>query len=142
MKTMLFSVLTFIALTACGNAPKKQSTDAAPKNCVEVLSFHGKQRCATCIAIEKSTKEVVEKEFAQQIKDGKIYFRIIDISKPENEALADKYEVTWSSLLINKLQDGEETVNNLTEFAFANARSNPEKFKVGLKAEIEKLLTE
>lgn len=31
------------------------------KNYVEVLYFHGKQRCATCIAIEKYAREVVEK---------------------------------------------------------------------------------
>ena len=29
------------------------------KNYVEVLYFHGKQRCATCIAIEKYAREVV-----------------------------------------------------------------------------------
>lgn len=31
------------------------------KNYVEVLYFHGKQRCATCIAIEKYAREVVKK---------------------------------------------------------------------------------
>lgn len=36
----------------------------------------------------------------------------------------------------------KERVRNLTQFAFANARTNPDKFKAGLKAEIEKLLAE
>ena len=35
-----------------------------PSTYVEVLYFHGKQRCATCICIEKYAREVVEKQFA------------------------------------------------------------------------------
>lgn len=31
---------------------------------VEVLYFHGKQRCATCRAIEKYTKDVVDNDLA------------------------------------------------------------------------------
>lgn len=38
--------------------------NVAAGDCVEVLCFHGKQRCATCIAIERNTREVLEKEFA------------------------------------------------------------------------------
>lgn len=39
---------------------------------VEVLYFHGKQRCATCMAIEQQAREVVEKDFANEQKSGKI----------------------------------------------------------------------
>ena len=35
---------------------------------VEVMYFHGKQRCATCMAIEKYAREVVEKDFANEKK--------------------------------------------------------------------------
>jgi hypothetical protein len=53
---------------AGGDACKGQGTCAgqnvAAGDCVEVLCFHGKQRCATCIAIERNTREVLEKEFA------------------------------------------------------------------------------
>ena len=45
------------------------------KNYVEVLYFHGKQRCATCIAIEKYAREVVEKDFANEQKN--LNFRLI-----------------------------------------------------------------
>ena len=34
---------------------------------VEVLYFHGKQRCVTCKAIEKYTREVVYTDFADQV---------------------------------------------------------------------------
>lgn len=64
---------------------------------VEVLYFHGKQRCATCMAIEKNAAETVETLFADEVKKGTLVFRSVDISAPENEQLADAYEVTWSS---------------------------------------------
>lgn len=142
MRTILLAVLAALMLTACGNNPRKTTALDPQSDGVEVLCFHGAQRCATCIAIENGAKEVVETQFADRIEKGKIRFRIIDLTQSEGEALADKYEVTWSSLFVNRWQDGKETVNNLTEFAFANARSNPAKFKAELKAEIEKLLAE
>ena len=58
------------------------------KNYVEVLYFHGKQRCATCIAIEKYAREVVKKDFADERKKGRVVFRVVDISTSEGEKIA------------------------------------------------------
>lgn len=136
----LFLLLVSVAFTACGQPSGAQVAEPAPMaDGVEVLSFHTKQRCPTCVAIERLTREVVETDFAAQLADRRLVFRILDIS--ENEALADKYEITWSSLLVNRSENGVSSVNDLTKFAFANARTHPEKFKAELKAEIGKQLT-
>lgn len=143
MKKVLFALLAIIALCSCGNsqnANAQTTTKATQKEYVEVLYFHGKQRCITCNAIEKLTKEVVEKDFAQQVKDGKVVFRVIDISTKEGEKIADKYEVTWSSLFINKWKDGKETKNNMTDFGFSYAKGSPDVFKAGVKKKIEEQL--
>ena len=47
------------------------------------------------MAIETGVKEVLETDFAGQVGAGEVRFRIIDVAKPENGALADKYEVAW-----------------------------------------------
>lgn len=143
MKKLLFILLAVIGLTSCGNnqtANAQTSTKATQKEYVEVLYFHGKQRCITCNAIEKLTKEVIDKDFAGQLKDGKIIFKVIDISTKEGEKIADKYEVTWSSLFINNWKDGKETKNNMTEFGFSYAKGSPDVFKAGVKKKIEELL--
>lgn len=138
MKKLLL-LLVAAAFVACGQTPKNKTTvSTVQTDGVEVLSFHTKKRCPTCIAIEQRAREVVETDFAAQLADGKLVFRVVDIS--EDEALADKYEVTWSSLLVTQRKNGGESVNDLTKFAFANARTNPEKFKAELKTVIEKLL--
>ena len=122
---------------ACGqSSSNKSDKPQVRQNGVEVLSFHAKKRCPTCIAIEQLTREVVESEFATQLADSSLVLRVVDIA--ENEELADQYEITWSALLVNRYKDGKD----LTRFAFANARTNPEKFKAELKAQIEKMLAE
>ena len=124
MKRGLILLLSAVFM-ACGqSSSNKSDKPQVRQNGVEVLSFHAKKRCPTCIAIEQLTREVVESEFA------------------ENEELADQYEITWSALLVNRYKDGKESVTDLTRFAFANARTNPEKFKAELKAQIEKMLAE
>lgn len=143
MKKLLFILLAVIGLTSCGNnqnANTQTSTQATQKEVIEVLYFHGKQRCITCNAIEKRTKEVIDKDFAQQLKDGKIVFKVIDISTKEGEKIADKYEVTWSSLYINKWKDGKEAKNNMTDFGFSYAKGSPDVFKAGIKKKIDELL--
>jgi disulfide oxidoreductase YuzD len=57
-----------------------------------VIIIYGKQRCPTCLAIEKNTKELLQTSFANELKDGSVVFRQIDISLDENEQIADKYE--------------------------------------------------
>lgn len=145
MKKLLFVLVVFLGLVGCGNNQRAGSAgevagNDAPKDGVEVLYFHGKQRCITCNAIEKLTQEVVEQNFAQPLNEGKITFQSIDLSTPEGEKLADKYEVTWSSLFINQWQNGKETRNNFTDFGFSHAKGSPEVFKAGVKKKIEELL--
>lgn len=47
------------------------SAQTTTETYVEVLYFHGKQRCVTCKAIEKYTKEVINTHFASMMKKGK-----------------------------------------------------------------------
>ena len=139
-KVMLFLTL-IIGLISC-NGGEATTANAAEsvKDHVEVIYFHGKQRCATCMAIEKEAKAVVEQQFANDVKNGKVVFRTIDISDPKNEGLVNKYEVSWSSLYLTSFKNGKETRQNLTDFGFGNARSKPEVFKKGLAEKINAAL--
>lgn len=134
MKRFLFLIVLCITIVSCNMNVKNENADKVQAETtindhVEVLYFHGKQRCATCIAIETNTKAAIGEKFAEQIKKGELVFKIIDISKEENEKIAEKYEVTWSSLFIVKYKNGQEESKNMTDFAFANARKSPEVFK-------------
>lgn len=143
MKRSLFFILAAlfcIVLSVDAQSVRKASRTVAPKTIVEVLYFHGKQRCPTCMAIEKYAKEVISKDFAAQCKRGQVRYKEVDISTSQGEKIADKYHVTWSSLYVNQWKNGKESRNDLTRFAFENARSNTSAFKSELKNRINKLL--
>ena len=142
MKKELLMIALCVGMVACGNGNAKNESKAEKqmkKDVVEVLYFHGKQRCATCMAIEKSTKELMESTFAEKLKNGKLVFKSVDIT--QEETLADKYEVSWSSLIIVDYdKNGKEEATNMTEFAFGNARTNPDNFKKGVAEQISTML--
>ena len=138
----LFLIAISLLLLSCSGKPKTENKQevSAQGDRVEVIYFHGKQRCVTCRAIEQLTNEVLEATFRNQIDKGAVVYKVIDISKKENGQIADKYEVTWSSLFVNGWKDGKENVNNMTEFSFSNARKSPDKFKEGIKNKVDELL--
>ena len=144
MKNLFYTLIAAILLISCGNSTEKKtetaSTDVKQADRIEVLYFHGAQRCVTCKAIEVNTKALLDSLYSNEIASGKIVYKIIDISQKENEKVADKYEVTWSSLFVNRWKNGTEEVNNMTEFGFTNAKSNPDSFKNGIKSKIDELL--
>lgn len=145
MKKILFLLTVCMALISCSMSSKNETSsptqnEVAAKDHVEVLYFHGKQRCMTCMAIESNTKAAMEAHFATQMEKGDVVFRIIDISQKENEKIAEKYEVTWSSLFVVQHKRGKETAQNMTEFAFGNARKSPDAFKAGIVKTVNDLL--
>ena len=130
-----------LSIIACGESKTKQESVVSEKkneNYVEILYFHGKQRCATCVAIEENTKQLIEERFSEQISKGELVFKTIDIN--ENETLADKYEITWSSLLVVDNENEKEIVEDLTNFAFTNALNSPDEFKEGVSKQINNML--
>lgn len=145
LKIISYKVLGLPALfVACGNGAKKKAVSEEKSQLtgdrVEVLYFHGAQRCVTCNAIEAETKALLDSVYAKEIKAGKVVFKEVDISKKENEKLADKYEVTWSSLFVNGWKEGQETVNNMTDFAFSYVKAAPDTFRKGVREKVDSLL--
>ena len=139
MKKLIWVVTLFamsLSLATCGQRQTRTEQNAADKGVVQVLYFHGSQRCATCRALEAKTIELLETEYAQAQNEGKIVFKSIDFSEPEGEAVADRYEVAWSSLILDK----EGTTADLTDMGFRYARTEPETFKANLKQELDKML--
>ena len=108
-----------------GKATLKSSPD------VTVYYFHVTRRCPTCMAVEQTAKDFVEKTY----KDGKVTFKAVNVDDEKNAELAGKYQAAGSLLLVvagNKTED-------LTADAFKYARSTPEKLEAGLKETIAKL---
>lgn len=124
----------FLFLLACATMVIAQGP------AVDVLYFHGAQRCITCRSIEKLTKEVLQENFAKELKSGKVTFTVVDISEPTSEKIAKEYKVTWSSLFVNKWDGANEKRNNLTQMGFSYAKNQPAEFKKRFKQVMDDLL--
>ena len=129
-KILLMVIMCVIALAA----------SAQTNDCVEVIHFHGKQRCPTCMAIEKHAREVVEHDFARQKKLGKVKFMVIDINSAEGRKIAKDYRVSYSSLFLNSRRGGKQSRTDITRFAFKNARKHTDVFKKEIADKINELL--
>lgn len=101
---------------------------------VEVLYFHGKRRCATCLALERLSREVVTQDYAEACRAGRVRYRVVDVTTADGVKTARAYRVTGSALYVNRWRDGKEMRRNLTREGFATARRNPEGFKQTLRA--------
>ncbi|MDD2278248.1 MAG: nitrophenyl compound nitroreductase subunit ArsF family protein [Bacteroidales bacterium] len=141
-KKILFLAIAVTAFTllSCGGSAEKQSTkpesvEVAESAKVMVYYFHGKQRCKTCLAIQKVAEQTINEKFAEN-KDVK--FIELDYSDKANEALVEKYQVANSSLIIVS-GDG---FTDLTNIAFANAIRNPNELKEKIVAEVNNYLNQ
>ena len=144
MKQILMLAASLMLLFSCGK-PKGKTAAVADdpqlrENRVEVLVFYGARRCATCHAIEDVSKVFIEENFSAELADGRLVYRTIDISLPENAAIAEKYQVASSSLIVSRRRGEEEQVQDLTRMAFSTARVAPDQFKAGLQEVIQPLL--
>lgn len=109
-------------------------------NSIDVVCFYGKNRCITCRHIEQYSKELINSIYKTQENNGEINFKTVDFSTKEGEKIADKYQITFSSLLLIKHINGKESVTDMTDFAFSTAKEQEKEFKDGLKTKIDSLL--
>ncbi|MCM1041663.1 MAG: nitrophenyl compound nitroreductase subunit ArsF family protein [Bacteroides sp.] len=107
---------------------------------VEVLYFHGAQRCRTCVALQNAAKEVVDAKFSKELKSGRVAFREIDLSSKEGGKLGDKYEIAWSSLIIVRHEEKKEKVADLTDDGFRYAVNNKDKIQSLIAQKISEFL--
>lgn len=127
-KSVLIGLMAIAILTACGQAgSNKESKEIASEqtavqpteaSVVHVYYFHGKQRCKTCIAVEKVTKETIEKAYADH---KNVRFVEIDTEDKANAELIERYQIAWNALIIEK---GDNRID-ITKEGFANAVNTP-----------------
>lgn len=137
MKKATLILMLIAILAGCKQNNKKAENNTAQTTIytttVNVYYFHGKQRCKTCIAVGDVAKATIAKDYAG---NNKVVFTEINTSEKGNEALAEKYEVTWNALIIAK---GENAVE-ITDQAFATAVENPQSLENLIKEEVNNRL--
>lgn len=114
---------------------KTSATSTSATDHLEVYAFHGTRQCTTCKNMKANTKATLDKYFSEDLKSGKIVFRIIDVDDTANEKLAEKFQATGTALMINKVVNGKDNIIDWSDFAFEKA-NDANVFIPELKAKI------
>jgi hypothetical protein len=134
-------LILFIFLGMIGISGRAQSkVPGSPRLKVKVFYFHPNERCPIDESIEANAKAVIQSYFAKETGNGTLVFRVLNTDDKANAEVVSKFDINAQALYIVRLDKGKEIQNDLTRFAFDFSKSNPGKFKAGLKAEIGKAL--
>ena len=106
---------------------------------VVVYYFHGNVRCTTCKKIEKYSREAVEHYFPNELKNGKLVFRTMNVEEAANHHYIQDYQLFSKSLVVSLEKQGKEvTWKNLTDVW--KLVGDKDKFFQYVQDEVEKFL--
>ncbi len=139
----LISLITFM-LSCSSNEQTKESkskvaqdetnnetpTDIVKVEKASLVYFHFTKRCATCNAIKSVSEELVE-NYAD-----KADYTEYNLDEADGEEMGKKMNADGQTYY---LVFGDNKID-LTEEAFLNAKSNPDKFKAILKEKLDAVL--
>jgi hypothetical protein len=116
---------------------KPQSTSAV---IIEVYYFHPNERCPIDQSIEENTVKLMYGTYGKEIKAGTIKFAVINTDDKSQAKTVSRFDINAQALYVVKWTNGKEVKTDLTHFAFDYGQTNPDKFRTGLKVEIDKAL--
>lgn len=93
------------ALTAVAPAADAPVADAAEEKLI-VYYLHKTVRCVTCNSIEAMTQEVLQTQFSDELRAGRVEWRTANMD--ENPDLARRFDVASSSVVLVSLHGGQE----------------------------------
>ncbi|MGC8785234.1 MAG: nitrophenyl compound nitroreductase subunit ArsF family protein [Armatimonadota bacterium] len=75
---------------------------------VVLYYFHTTFRCASCLTIEKTARQVVSERFKKQVDSGGLQFYPVDVEEPQNRHYIEDYQLYSKSLVLVEYRDGKE----------------------------------
>jgi hypothetical protein len=136
MKQINLLILAFLLF---GGSYAQEIKKESKKLYIEINYFHRTTRCKTCMSIQKNIQKVLDEDFANEVKSGKLSFHLIDFQEMTDTAKINKYSVEDPTLVITRFKKGKEKTKNLTDFAFDNSLHNGKVFRDGFRDEINEM---
>ena len=75
---------------------------------VTVYYFHGDFRCSSCHSIEQNTDTAIKTNFAQDLENGKLIYKVINIDSEENKHYIEDYGLYTKSVVLSLVKNGKE----------------------------------
>jgi len=106
---------------------------------IVVTYFHTNKRCKSCKLIESMSHDILTKDFKDQLADGRIEWRTVNVSKSENKHFVDKYELYAQSVVISELIGGREVRWSNLDQVWQLLRK-PDEFYTYIRTEVQTFL--
>jgi hypothetical protein len=148
-KVQLFGLATMLLLTiglvsACKvpseNTNGQPTVTPSAQDVVEVVYFHRAQRCAGCIHAQDTTEYTLNTYFADELENGEIVFMALNLQDANNSAMVQKFGAYTSSLFLNDVEGGADSIEELTDIWFV--LWDDEEFVDTVKTAIEECLAD
>lgn len=110
---------------------------AAPTTRLRAYYMHGAIRCTTCNQIERTAKELLDAEFGTELASGRITWRQVNFE--QEPALAKRYDVSASTLVLAQEVDGKETAFRTLDEVWTLV-GKPADFKAYVRRNVRELL--
>lgn len=146
MRKLLAMFVSVFSLAVCGllvlgiQLPAEGAAgEKSPEPTVTVYYFHTNVRCATCHKLEALAREVVERDFAQELKSGKLQWKMVNMQEEENKHFVSDFQLVTKSVVLVEQVDGKQTRwKNLPKIW--ELVMNQEKYQQYVRSELEAFL--
>jgi hypothetical protein len=91
------------------SAARAKSQPSMPDRTVVAYYFHGNFRCQTCRKIEAFSGEAVRSGFPEDLKAGRLEWRVINVEEPGNEHFIQDYQLFSKSLVLVAKEGSKQT---------------------------------
>ena len=125
--------------SSSGSLSTANAVTAIPvlSNRVDVVYFHAKLRCVTCLCFEEQVTNVIKTYFQDAINSGKLTYKVLNIQEPKNAAIAKKYGALGSQLFINNITNDFDSIEDIQDIWSWDCVDNPAGFDMKVKNIIE-----
>lgn len=122
---LLLAVMAFLGILGMGGAlpsialaepvpvAPADSSEAAPDSTalahrVIATYFHTSYRCASCMKIEAYTTEAITAGFTNELKEGRLVWRVVNVEEKGNEHFVEEYKLFTKSVILVDEVDGKQ----------------------------------
>jgi hypothetical protein len=139
-------IVVFLLIAAFSSFPTQLQGESTlsnnnknPQN-VLIYYFYFTPRCKECYSLERSVKKILNEKYAEQVKSGRIVFKMFDLTRPDPESkkIIQQLKVRRQLLL---LIHGDIT-QNLTKDAFRYVDKQNNKFREMMQNAIDQGLSQ
>ena len=158
---LLLGILIFGILSSCGSPPSPSvPTNEEPQNPpeaplvvpvlnkpegvpdrVDVIYFRRPTKCTACQCYEYRTSYVVKTYFQDELDNGKLTFKVLEIGKPENTEIINKYVAFGAQLFINIVKDEVDHIADIKEISDLDCIGDNKGFDNVIRDVIERSLS-